>query len=952
MDDFQQLELLSLVAKIHSELQNHLSDVDEDTRCILVDYLIEQRLASTSTNEFRSKLHESAGLSASLTESIDRLILGLHPRYKIPDETRRAEEERPVESKAGILEVKSDSVASKSHEQRKRPFTEIDDVPKLYKIYNGYITALKDFGAFVKLHDVRSCPNGLVHVSAIMTRQRVGRPSDLLSKHQEIKVKVISVDNERIGLSIKDVDQFSGIDLATQGTRRGGVIINAQGTDARVGYFGIPKQKAPHMRKRPMTEADRWDALQFIKAGVGRTSDLPELEEDYQAALGGDTSKMDLEEEIEIEVRHDEARFLEGQTGKSLDLSPIRVVRNPTGSLAQAAGQSAQSASERRELHAAIEVEAGGAPGEAAKNATFVPIRKQAIAPRDHVSEKRTYMSVKQQRESLPVFSLRNALIKAVKDNQFLVVVGETGSGKTTQLTQYLVESGFASRGVIGCTQPRRVAAKFMAQRLSDETGTQLGYLVGYHVRFEPNFGPDTQILYQTDGMLRREILADSDLLQYSVVMLDKAHERTITTDILFAFLKKTTKQRSDLKIIITSATLNAKKFSNFFNECPIFTIPGRTFPVELLYSKEPELDYFDVTLLTVIQIHITEEPGDILVFLTGSEEIDSACSILSDRMNALGSSVPQLILLPIYSALPSEQQSQISNPAPPGCRKVVIATNIAETSITIDHIRYVVDPGFVKQNTFDPKLGMHALIVTPISQAQANQCSGRAGRTAPGKCFRLYTEAAPRQKQEQADQKNAKFHDPSSDHITLLNVYTSWERSGCSKAWCFENFVQARSIGRAKDIRMQLEQIFRSYRIPIVSCGKEVDLIKKALCAGFFRSSARRRDGCYKTLVKEVEVFLHPSSALFGKQAEWIIYNTLILTTREYCHVSTAIHPQWLADAAPTFFKVGEPLNKRKIAERIQPLHDKYASSQDDWRLSAQRKKGRSGGVGGGTWG
>lgn len=207
-----------------------------------------------------------------------------------------------------------------------------------------------------------------------------------------------------------------------------------------------------------------------------------------------------------------------------------------------------------------------------------------------------------------------------------------------------------------------------------------------------------------------------------------------------------------------------------------------------------------------------------------------------------------------------------------------------------------------------------------------------------------------PREKQEQADQKKAKFHDHSSDHITLLNVYTSWERSGCSKAWCFENFVQARSMSRAKDIRLQLEQIFRSYRIPIISCGRDLDLIKKALCAGFFRNSARKQDGCYKTLVEEVEVFLHPSSALFQKQAEWIIYNTLILTTREYCHISTAIHPQWLVDAAPTFFKAGEPTNKRKIAEKIKPLHNKYASGEDDWRLSAQRKKGRSGGAG--TWG
>jgi ATP-dependent RNA helicase DHX8/PRP22 len=203
--------------------------------------------------------------------------------------------------------------------------------------------------------------------------------------------------------------------------------------------------------------------------------------------------------------------------------------------------------------------------------------------------------------------------------------------------------------------------------------------------------------------------------------------------------------RRPDLKLIVTSATLDAEKFSKYFYSCPIFTIPGRTYPVEILYTKEPESDYLDAALITIMQIHISEPPGDILLFLTGQEEIDTSAEILYERMKALGSHVPELIVLPVYSALPSEMQSKIFDPAPPGARKVILATNIAETSITIDGIYYVVDPGFVKQKAWDPRLGMDSLVVTPISQAQARQRSGRAGRTGPGKCYRLYTEAAYR---------------------------------------------------------------------------------------------------------------------------------------------------------------------------------------------------------------
>lgn len=346
--------------------------------------------------------------------------------------------------------------------------------------------------------------------------------------------------------------------------------------------------------------------------------------------------------------------------------------------------------------------------------------------------------SLQEQRRYLPVHSVRSELLEVVRDNQIVVIVGETGSGKTTQLTQYLMEEGFTEFGMVGCTQPRRVAAMSVAKRVSEEVGCELGSDVGYSIRFEDCTSKDTVIKYMTDGVLLRESLRDPDLENYSAIIMDEAHERSLHTDVLFGILKTVLRRRRDMKLIVTSATMDAQKFSDYYGDVPVFTIPGRTFPVETYHAKTQNEDYVDAAVKQVMAIHMSHPPGDILVFMTGQEDIETTCEVLAERMGELDGA-PPLLLLPMYSALPSDLQARIFQRAERGARKCVVSTNIAETSLTVDGIKYVVDSGLCKLKVFNPKIGMDALVVTPVSQANANQRSGRAGRTGPGFCYRLY---------------------------------------------------------------------------------------------------------------------------------------------------------------------------------------------------------------------
>jgi len=377
-----------------------------------------------------------------------------------------------------------------------------------------------------------------------------------------------------------------------------------------------------------------------------------------------------------------------------------------------------------------------------ATDAGLNPITKRPWSARYH--------AILAKRKELPVHGFLDRLLECVKNHQTTVVEGETGSGKTTQIPQHLVADYAAQGKCVACTQPRRVAAMSIAQRVADEMDVNLGDSVGYSIRFEDNTGPQTLLKFMTDGMLLREAMTDPMLERMSVIVLDEAHERTLSTDVLMGLLKELLRRRPDLRCVVMSATLDAEKFQEYFEGAPLLRVPGRTHPVEVFYTPEPERDYVEAAVRTAAQIHACEAAGDILVFLTGEAEIEDVCARLRAEAAKCGPDRGELVVYPLYSSLPPRAQKRIFDAAPPPRvaggmpgRKVVVSTNIAETSLTIDGVVYVVDPGFSKQKVYNPRIRVESLLVSPISRASAKQRAGRAGRTRPGKCFRLYTEVS-----------------------------------------------------------------------------------------------------------------------------------------------------------------------------------------------------------------
>ncbi|ETO31437.1 hypothetical protein RFI_05685 [Reticulomyxa filosa] len=939
-----------------------------------------------------------------------------------------------------------DSKATVSSPEKGREKEKEDEEVIKYKIYDGIVDSVRDFGVFVTLKGVRGSTGtkvtGLVHRNFVTADTPVPIVSNYVKRGMQVKVKVITNTNGKISLSMRSVDQRTGQDMAPRpnqshlslsdetkdqhhhlssssvsasaSSRDGVVLDDARDNPSRPIAGRFDRQRSDEeddetQHRRRVSSPERWEIRQLQSAGVWEPEDDP----NYDADTGVLETNLEPEQELDIELNEHEPAFLRGQTSLSSEVEPVKVVKNPDGSLQRAALLSSAMAKERREIRdAKMKQETDSVPVNLSKSwvdpisfehdrvfaqqlrnmgqgPTNIPEWKRATSGRNFALGMSRNIPIQEQRRSLPIYKFKNELLKAVKENDILVVIGQTGSGKTTQITQYLAETGYASYGAIGCTQPRRVAAMSVAQRVSEEYGCRLGQEVGYSIRFEDCTSPDTIIKYMTDGMLLRECLLDVNLKRYSVIMLDEAHERAINTDVMFALLKQCVMRRNKLKsdspnnengsekednatdaendepqckplkLIITSATLDAEKFSTYFNHCPIFTIPGRLYPVTILYSRQSDPDYLEAALITVLNIHLSEPMG-------------------------------------IFCALPSEMQTRIFEPAPDGTRKCVVATNIAEASLTIDGIYYVVDPGFVKQQVYNPKLRMNSLVITPISQNSANQRAGRAGRTGPGKCFRLYTQAAyknemlkatvpeiqrtnlgnvvltlkalginnllsfdfmdppnpatlvsamqqlynlgsldeeglltrlgrrmaefplepqlskiliaavdlrcaeevltvvamlqadniwfrPREKQAVADQRRARFFQPEGDHITLLHVFEAWKEAKYSNPWCRNNYIQARAMRHALDVRKQLIAIMDRYGLEVESCKKNYVRVRKAIASGYFMHSARKdpQEG-YKTLVEGQPAYIHPSSALFNHQPDYLIFHNLVLTSKE----------------------------------------------------------------------
>ncbi|KAF9892589.1 putative ATP-dependent RNA helicase dhr2 [Aspergillus nanangensis] len=693
-------------------------------------------------------------------------------------------------------------------------------------------------------------------------------------------------------------------------------------------------------------------------------------------------------------------------------------------------------------------------------------------------------------RKNLPIFPHGDQIRGYLRKKDVMLLVGETGSGKSTQIPQFLVneqwcrptkahivqEDGSRKEiqvgGCIAITQPRRVAAISLARRVAEEMGTPLGSSspaskVGYSVRFDTSTSPSTRVKFLTEGMLLQEMLHDPWLTKYSAIVVDEVHERGINVDLVLGFLRKLVAGKRDgrggvpLKVVVMSATADMESLTGFFKDgyadqssienavekdlngsqeraspktddgqdIAVCHIKGRQYPVKTIYSPDPVHDFVDAALKVIFQIHYKEPmPGDILVFLTGQETVEALEKLINEYATGMDPALPKIQVLPLFAALPQVAQQRVFLPAPPRTRKIILATNIAETSVTVSGVRYVVDCGKAKVKQFRTRLGLDSLLVKPISKSAAIQRKGRAGREAPGQCYRLYTEKdylaldevntpeilrcdlsqallnmkargvgnvvefpfltrPPREalekallqllsidaledsgdispvglhiaklpltptlgrvllaasehgpdcladvidvisclsveniflntlseeKKEEAEKARRDLYRREGDHLTMLSTVQAYAAENTDrKAWAERHLVSHRAMQSVMDVRKQLTTQCRQAKLlpkpdgsrgptsTLVSHEPSPVLILQSFLAGFATNTARLvPDGSYRTVVGNQTVAIHPSSVLFGKKVEAIMYNEYVFTNRSYARGVSAVQMDWVGEA------------------------------------------------------
>ncbi|KAL2807633.1 P-loop containing nucleoside triphosphate hydrolase protein [Aspergillus granulosus] len=676
-------------------------------------------------------------------------------------------------------------------------------------------------------------------------------------------------------------------------------------------------------------------------------------------------------------------------------------------------------------------------------------------------------------RKKLPVFAHGDEIRQNLRKNDVMLLIGETGSGKSTQIPQLLVDEKWCQPtkttivnaddgskkealvgGCIAITQPRRVAAISLARRVAEEMGTPLGSSspaskVGYSVRFDTSTSPSTRVKFLTEGMLLQEMLHDPWLTKYSAIVVDEVHERGVNVDLVMGFLRNLVSGKKEgrggvpLKAVVMSATADMESLQEFFKEgfqgrqvkevkkdsedgIAVCHIKGRQFPVKTIYAPEPVHDFVDAALKVIFQIHYKEPiPGDILVFLTGQETVEALEHLVNEYATGMDPALPKIQVLPLFAALPQAAQQRVFVPAPPRTRKIILATNIAETSVTVSGVRYVVDCGKAKIKQFRTRLGLDSLLVKPISKSAAIQRKGRAGREAPGQCFRLYTEKdylaldevntpeilrcdlsqailnmkargvdnviefpfltrPPREalekallqllsidaleetgkisvigshiaklpltptlgrvllaasdfgpdcltdvidiistlsveniflnttseeKKEEAEKSRRDLYRREGDHLTMLATVRAYASENTDrKAWAERHLVSHRAMQSVMDVRKQLTAQCRQARLlpsstesPSSSTTREPSPIHilKSFLRGYATNTARLvPDGSYRTVVGNQTVAIHPSSVLFGKKVEAIMYNEFVFTNRSYARGVSAVQMDWVGEA------------------------------------------------------